>query len=79
MNIRAEDKPDVGSRFEVELVKAFAGVKEGDYDAIPIVAMTANAFTEDVQENFAAGMNAHVSKPIDIAVLERTLKGIFGR
>ena len=27
MNIRAEDKPDVGSRFEVELVKAFAGVK----------------------------------------------------
>ena len=43
--------------------------------SIPIVAMTANAFAEDVRESFAAGMDAHVSKPIDIAVLEKTMRG----
>ena len=39
---------------------------------IPIIAMTANAFTEDIRDCLNAGMDAHVSKPIDIAVLERT-------
>ena len=43
------------------------------YDAIPIVAMTANAFAEDVQEAKAAGMNAHVSKPIDLMRLREVL------
>lgn len=41
---------------------------------IPIIAMTANAFVEDVKNSFAAGMNAHISKPIDMAVLERTMR-----
>ena len=44
---------------------------------IPIVAMTANAFTEDVRQCLEAGMDAHVSKPLDITVLERTLKNIL--
>ena len=43
---------------------------------IPIIAMTANAFSEDVQNCLNAGMDAHVSKPLDIAVLERTIKSI---
>ena len=38
---------------------------------IPIVAMTANAFTEDIQACLDAGMNAHVSKPLDVMMLER--------
>ena len=41
---------------------------------IPIIAMTANAFSSDVQACLNAGMDAHVSKPLDISVLERTLK-----
>lgn len=41
---------------------------------IPIIAMTANAFAEDVQKSYDAGMDAHLSKPVDIAVLEQTLK-----
>ena len=41
---------------------------------IPIVAMTANAFTEDIQHCLDAGMDAHVAKPLDVAVLERTLR-----
>lgn len=40
---------------------------------IPIIAMTANAFTEDIQECMAAGMDAHIAKPLDIAVLEKTM------
>ena len=42
---------------------------------IPIIAMTANAFSEDVQHCIDAGMDAHIAKPIDIAVLEKTLRG----
>ena len=40
---------------------------------IPIIAMTANAFVEDVQDCLAAGMTAHLSKPIDISALESIL------
>ena len=40
---------------------------------IPIIAMTANAFVEDVQGCLDAGMNAHISKPIDISALESIL------
>ena len=43
---------------------------------IPILAMTANAFAEDVQKSFDAGMDAHLSKPVDITVLEQTMKRI---
>ena len=44
---------------------------------IPIVAMTANAFTEDIQASLKAGMDAHVAKPVNMAVLEDTLRGIL--
>ena len=44
---------------------------------IPIVAMTANAFAEDIQEALNAGMNAHVSKPIDLDVLEEVLNRVL--
>ena len=42
---------------------------------IPIIAMTANAFSEDVQHCIDAGMDAHIAKPLDVAVLEKTLRG----
>ena len=41
---------------------------------IPIVAMTANAFVEDIQQSRDAGMDEHLSKPLDIKVLEQTMK-----
>ena len=43
---------------------------------IPIIAMTANAFSEDIQHSLAAGMNAHVSKPVEMKVLEKTIRSI---
>ena len=46
---------------------------------IPIIAMTANAFSEDMQHTLAAGMNAHISKPVDMKLLKKTIRNIkFG-
>ena len=44
---------------------------------IPIIAMTANAFSEDVQNCLDAGMDAHIAKPLDIALLEKTLRSLL--
>ncbi len=48
-----------------------------DASKIPIIAMTANAYADDVQRALDSGMNAHVAKPIDIRVLERTIKEVL--
>ena len=44
---------------------------------VPIVAMTANAFDEDILRSRKAGMNAHLSKPLDIRKLVETLQGLM--
>ena len=44
-----------------------------DAETIPIIAVTANAFAEDIAATTAAGMNAHISKPIDFKALCETL------
>lgn len=44
---------------------------------IPIIAMTANAFAEDIRDALEAGMNAHVAKPIDMTVLEQTVRAVL--
>ena len=46
--------------------------------AIPIVAMTANAFAEDRERALAAGMNGHIAKPIDVKKLEQVLVKLLG-
>ena len=45
-----------------------------DAKTIPIIAMTANAYEEDVQKSREAGMNAHLSKPIEPEILYETLR-----
>lgn len=45
-------------------------------DAVPIIALSANAFEEDVQKSLSIGMNAHVAKPIDVNILFETMKGL---
>ena len=57
----------------IEAVKILRGQDREDLKTIPILAMTANAFEEDVQESLRAGMNAHLTKPIDEEVLFKTI------
>ena len=47
-----------------------------DASVIPIYAMTANTFAEDVAKALAAGMNGHLAKPIDMNALMRVLSSI---
>jgi CheY-like chemotaxis protein len=49
-------------------------LKRPDAKTIPIIAMTADAYSEDVDKCFKAGMDAHVPKPIDAKLLRRTLR-----
>ena len=56
-----------------EAAAALRALDRADARTIPIIAMTADAFAEDVQRCLAAGMNRHIAKPIDPAVLYRTL------
>ena len=57
-----------------EATQLIRGSKNKLGKSIPIIAMTANAFVDDVKNSFAAGMNAHISKPIDMAILEKTMR-----
>ena len=49
----------------LEATRTIRGLNRVDAGSIPIIAMTANAFAEDVQNSLDAGMNAHISKPMD--------------
>jgi CheY-like chemotaxis protein len=52
---------------------AIRNLNRADAARTPIIAMTANAFENDVDKSMAAGMNAHLAKPIEPAVLYRIL------
>lgn len=60
-----------------EAMKAIRGGRNPLGKAIPIIAMTANAFSDDIQNSIAAGMDAYISKPIDVAILEKTMRGFL--
>ena len=61
-----------------EAARAIRSLNRPDAADIPIVAMTANAFAEDVQKSIEAGMNAHLVKPVDPVILNNTLSGLMG-
>ncbi len=52
-------------------------LKDPELAAIPVLAMTANAFTEDIKAAKAAGIQAHIAKPIDIGILKKELRSIL--
>ena len=56
--------------------KQIRSLPREDAKSIPIIAVTANAFSEDIAETMAAGMNAHISKPIDLNILYSTLESL---
>lgn len=59
-----------------EATKQIRSLPREDAKSIPIIAVTANAFSEDIAETMAAGMNAHISKPIDLNILYSTLESL---
>ena len=56
--------------------RAIRGLDRPDAARVPIIAMTADAFAEDIQKAREAGMNAHVAKPIDMKLLSEALKEV---
>jgi CheY-like chemotaxis protein len=60
-----------------EATEAIRDLPEDDKNNIPIIAMTANAFSEDVKKARDAGMNAHIAKPIDVKNMMDTLKSVL--
>ena len=57
----------------LEAAKAIRALDRPDAKTIPIIAMTANVFKEDLEKCLAAGMNAHLSKPLDAETMKRTI------
>ncbi|MBR0130212.1 MAG: amino acid permease [Firmicutes bacterium] len=58
--------------------KAIRALDNKELAAVPILAMTANAFKEDVQASLDAGMQAHIAKPIDVKQLMEELRKVLG-
>ena len=67
MDIRMPEKDGL------ETAEGIRALERPDASAVPIIAMTANAFDEDVQRSLQAGMNAHLSKPVEPERLYKTL------
>ncbi len=59
-----------------EATKRIRKLENRDLASIPIIAMTANAFTEDREEALKCGMNSHIAKPIDVQLLFKTLDNV---
>ena len=61
----------------LEATKVIRGMNREDSERIPIIALTANAFDEDVQRSLQAGLNAHLSKPVEPDALYETLTNLI--
>lgn len=62
----------------LEATRQIRAMNRTDAQTVPIIAMTANAYEEDVSQSLAAGMNAHLAKPIEPQVILGTLAGYIG-
>jgi CheY-like chemotaxis protein len=60
----------------IEATKAIRALSDPWASQIPIIAMTADAFSENVAECLAAGMNGHIAKPIDMKLVLKEIKRI---
>ena len=63
----------------MEATASIRALDKEDAKTVPIIAMSANAFSEDMQRSLQAGMNAHLSKPVDITSLFATLSDMIER
>ncbi|MBQ7655950.1 MAG: response regulator [Clostridia bacterium] len=63
----------------LEAARAIRALDRADAKAVPILALTANAFEEDVRNTLEAGMNEHLSKPVDAELLYENLRRFISR
>lgn len=61
----------------LEASRAIRALDRADARRVPIIALTANAFDEDVQRSLQAGLNAHLSKPVEPNALFETLESLI--
>ena len=61
----------------LEATRKIRAMNRSDSKSIPIIALTANAFDEDVQLSMQAGLNAHLSKPVEPEILFKTLEELI--
>ena len=61
----------------LEATKIIRSSGRSDAKTVPIIALTANAFDEDVQRSMQAGLNAHLSKPVEPEALFATLESLI--
>jgi len=61
----------------LDATRAIRAMNRDDAKSIPIIALTANAFDEDVQRSMQAGLNAHLSKPVEPEALFKTLEELI--
>lgn len=57
----------------LEATRKLLTLNHPDAATIPIIAMTANAFQDDIENTLAAGMNAHLTKPLDVDKIRKTI------
>ena len=62
-----------------EATKTIRALEDKALAGIPVIAMTANAFKEDIQAAEEAGMQAHIAKPLDIETMMKTLAQVLGK
>lgn len=60
-----------------EATREIRDLDHPDAKSMIILAMTANAFAEDVKESIAAGMNGHIAKPVDMTLLYNTISSLL--
>ncbi len=63
--------PEMNGYEAVEQIRASG---REDAQTVPIIALSADAFMEDVQKSLAVGMNSHVAKPVDFSILNREIR-----
>ena len=61
----------------LEATRRIRGLDRNDAKTIPIIALTANVFDEDVQRSMQAGLDAHLSKPVEPELLFETLENLI--
>ncbi len=57
----------------MQIIRVWLGIERSDAVTIPIIALSANAFIDDIQESLDSGMNDHISKPINMEEVTDTI------